>query len=51
MAKELFKDIDNFKSNSDLFINFAFFQFISCLGTPFVEKVLQNIYEFILKNY
>lgn len=44
--KVLFKNIDYFESNCDLFINFAFFQFINLLGSPFLDKISKNIYKY-----
>ena len=41
--KALFKNIDNFESNRDLFINFAFFQ--AALRVRECEKVLFFLYK------
>ena len=46
MEKRLFKNIDTFKSNSDLLINFAFFRFIHLLGKP-LKKITDNRYLFL----
>ena len=39
----LFDNINYFKTNSDLFINFAFFHFINLLGSPFIDKISNSI--------
>lgn len=44
--KGLLKNIDYFKTNSELFINFAFLQFVKLLGNPFLEKISNNIYTY-----
>ena len=44
MSTGLFKDIDKFKTNSELFLNFAFFRFLELLGIPFLEKISRANY-------
>ena len=44
MTKELFDSINGFETDSDLFINFAFFTLIDFLGTPFITKIEQDKY-------
>ena len=44
--KELFKNIDYFENNRDLFINFAFFRFVDLLGVPFLDKISKSKYTY-----
>ena len=44
MSTRLFRNIDKFKTNSELFLNFAFFRFLELLGIPFLEKISRANY-------
>ena len=44
MPTKIFNNIDKFRTNSELFLNFAFFRFIELLGVPFLEKISQYNY-------